>query len=212
MERNPLVVAIEWLLDLVRAIPLVALHTDAEVTAEGIVLPGEDAADMLKLTAAPEGAVGVVLAVGPVRVWLGELDPADPLPAITTALSDLDAALNALDDRVDALEHTPGSAALTLGIGWSNTSGFPLTVSRSRNGLVTLDGLPAPGGSIGTTIATIPAGYRPPRTRRITAVAQSNKAVGQVEISTSGAITYIASLWSAVPTGYINLADSWEAV
>lgn len=73
---NPFFQAVDWLIGRIEEIPTVALRSGVVTGVEPlkVQLPGEDPAPMRRLGPAPLDASGMVLSVGPARVWLGSLD------------------------------------------------------------------------------------------------------------------------------------------
>lgn len=70
---------------------------------------------------------------------------------------------------------------------WANYGGgFSTAAFRRRGGVVRLKGLVA-SGTVGQTIFTLPAGYRPAETRLFSTI--SNSAVGRVDINSAGAVS-----------------------
>lgn len=99
---------------------------------------------------------------------------------------------------------------LTLGSGWAGVAGSLPHIARIGK-TVYLTGLIQVSGSPAATLAGLPAWATPAKPHRITAFAAGNKAIGQLTITTTPAITYDSTLWTAAPTGAINLTATWEA-
>jgi hypothetical protein len=109
----------------------------------------------------------------------------------------LEAADAALDARVSTLEAAPEAVRLVGGVGqpafegaWANYGSTFATAGFYRDrGRVFLRGLVALGAA-GTTIFTLPEGYRPPSD--LLFVVTANQAFGEVRVNASGTVVFRA--------------------
>ncbi len=91
---------------------------------------------------------------------------------------------------------------ITFGTGWDNFGGgFQTGQYRKIGDMVYLRGMVLRTSGVGTTITTLPAAHWPPAT--VLCDVQSASALGRIDISTAGVVTFIAGTAGT----WINLSD-----
>lgn len=112
---------------------------------------------------------------------------------------------------VKAMDEGTGFAQLTLSGGWDSPNGWPVRVRR-RGPVAQLEGLLIPpSDAVTQTITTIPAWARPAFGLRFTTHAQGNRAVGALEITSTGFLRYNTAWWPTVPSGWLHVHTTWLA-
>lgn len=119
----------------------------------------------------------------------------------TVPRNDIYSRVNALERQVSSLASAlAGNAwigvAATVGYAthWSDFgSGWPGVAYRRVGDIVYLRGLAGQsGGTVGSAVFTLPAGYRPPAGNGVDLIAISAGGVGNVDITTAGVVSLSA--------------------
>lgn len=128
---------------------------------------------------------------------------ANSTPQVDAHPSDHNRIADALDTIIAQLDVTPWVAA-AYGSGWSTFAGGAKAAYRRVNGMVQLQGLVTfagtpPGGS---TITTMPAGFRPAAVHRWGL--GCNGGVAILEMGTTGALNWLGAT-SGATAGYLSI-------
>lgn len=131
-----------------------------------------------------------------------------PYPESTDPIAAGADAIKALALAVDVLEWEKTFTTIVLATGWSTTTGGYIRTRDGRflmmRGQVTRTGADIPAGTA-TTVATLPAGYRPGAWYRAVIASGANPWACRIQISPSDGVMTLSNPMLISTNGYVHL-------